>query len=367
MNWNKIAGSENRFRGGIEGLLNNVVQSLGGRPDRVEKELNILGFQVTRAQGLDGNLALRVNVKGKTYLIENLNNPTVKLEFYDLKVNKPKTASLRGEWWIVDGSALFADGDTGDIGHEGYVIDHIQRKYAYDEFDKGEWIDWDGFKKQLGIEAYEEQNGMPPNPQYLQKYPKEFENLASKKLREMGMTDEEYRIAENRGDARQYGMEHLGWKRVAGNNVQTQTLTSNDLKNIANGLADAYQDEVEDNTLFNIEVNGNGRFYRDVPYYLISDGAPSQLEQYNTNFQYAKGNNWYKTAKKWQKVDSSAIDSIAYSNGTLTVRFAKDKNTFEYYDVPEKTYRDFLRAPSKGEFLNSVIKPRHDPKRRSHR
>ena len=194
-----------------------------------------------------------------------------------------------------------------------------------------------------------------------------MEDLYLKKLKEMGMTNEEYLIAEGGGDPRQYGMEYLGWKRVAGNNIQTQTLTHDDLKSIANGLADAYQDEVEDNTLFNIEVNGNNRFYQDIPYYLISDGAPSQLEQYNTNAAYAKNESWYKMAKKWHKVDSTAIDSISYSNGILGVMFQKNKNTFEYYDVPEKIYRDFLRAPSKGEFLNSVIKPKYDPTQKSHR
>jgi hypothetical protein len=72
--------------------------------------------------------------------------------------------------------------------------------------------------------------------------------------------------------------------------------------------------------------------------------------------------NWYKIAKKWKKVDSTAIDSIAYSNGVLEVRFARDKEVFKYYDVPEKIYKDFLSASSKGDFLNSVIKPNYKVK-----
>jgi hypothetical protein len=194
-------------------------------------------------------------------------------------------SNLRGEWWIIDSQAIFADSDVGEMGHEAHVVDSVQRKYAYDEF-ANEYVDWDGFKKELAMEEFEEQYGKRPTEEYYQKYKNKMEDLYLKKLKEMGITNEEYMIAEGMGDARQYGMEHLGWKRIAGNNIQTQFLTHDDLKNIANGLYDAYDEEIEDGTLFNIEVNSTNVIYRDVPYYLISDGSPSQIQDYG--MKYAK-------------------------------------------------------------------------------
>ena len=210
-------------------------------------------------------------------------------------MNWYKKAQTRGEWWIIDSHANFADSDAGEMGHEGYVIDHVQRKYAYDQF-TNEYVDWDGFKKELALEAFEEEFGQRPNEQYYQKYKDKMEDLYLKKLKEMGITNEEYMIAEGQGDARDYGMKELGWVRVAGNNIQTYTLTSDDLKNIANGLYDI-NDELDENSdvPFNIEVSASGSFYTRVPYKLINDGSPSQIVQYRE--VYAKKKNWYKIYK----------------------------------------------------------------------
>jgi len=232
-----------------------------------------------------------------------------------LRVANRKTAQLRGEWWIIDGKSVFADSETGEMGHEGYVIDAVRRKYAYDEFDKGEWIDWEAFKRRLAMEAYAEKFGENLPGVEWEKFSKSLikpEQYYLPKLKEMGMTDEEYLIAEEKGDARQYGMEYLGWKRIAGNNIQTQTLTHDDLKFIASGLDDAYGEDIEDNTIFNIEVNGNGRYYQDVPYYLISDEAPSQLEAYNTSYQYAQKEIMLmkKTAQELSFVEIIGLENI---------------------------------------------------------
>lgn len=209
-----------------------------------------------------------------------------------------KIAQYKGEWWIIDGAAVFADSDVGDRGHEGYVIDQIQRKYVYNEFDKGEYVDWRGFKKELAMEAFEEQYGKRPTEQYCQKYADKMEDLYLNKLKEMGMSDEEYLIAEGSGNAREYGMQHLGWKRVAGNNIETYTLTSDDLKEIADGLYDIDNDLDEDSEkLFNISVVSTKAFYTDIPYKLIGDGSPSVLMRFQN--VYAKSRKWYKIAQIW--------------------------------------------------------------------
>ncbi len=56
-------------------------------------------------------------------------------------------------------------------------------------------------------------------------------------------------------------------------------------------------------------------------------------------------------------VSSNNVASIGYdpSNSTLEVEFLNG-NLYEYYNIPESVYQDFLDAPSKGTFLNQVIK-----------
>lgn len=239
---------------------------------------------------------------------------------FNLKKSKKVYSQVTGEWWIIDGKAIFADGDTGEMNHEMYVVDHVQRNYVYGEFDS-DIVDWDGFKIFLAKEKYEEDG----------KNIEEFENLSGEiieelylfKLKEMGMTNDEYMIAEGIGDARKYGIEKLGWKRVAGRNVQTHTLTIDDLKEISYGLWDAYEDDAEGSE-FNIEVSSTGAFYQDVPYSVICDNSTSSLRL------YAK--NWYKkyimskVKKTIPKDDYKKIVDIAN-------RIAKGNHEWELEDL----------------------------------
>lgn len=264
-----------------------------------------------------------------------------------------------GEWWIIDGSAVFADGDVGDMNHEAYVIESIKRKYAYDEFDKGEYIEWDEFKKELALEAFEEEFGKRPTEQYYQKYKDKMEDLYLKKLKEMGMTDEEYALAEGIGDAREYGLKNLGWKRVKQNNIQTNTLTVDDLKEIANGLYDI-NDALDENSdvEFNIEMVSTGAFYTDVPFKLISDGAPSQLRQYQS--VYAKNNSWYRFAQSaystfWMLPDGEIIntsdtahDTFLCKNPELFGLILKEINKAGEQDDPIAIEKRLALAFSKG-------------------
>jgi hypothetical protein len=55
--------------------------------------------------------------------------------------------------------------------------------------------------------------------------------------------------------------------------------------------------------------------------------------------------------------DSSVILTFNYDREeeTLTIRF-RSGAVYEYYDVPESTYYEFVKADSLGQFLNSEIK-----------
>lgn len=152
-----------------------------------------------------------------------------------------KLASIRGEWWIIDGHAEFADDNTN---HSGLVLDHI-----------------------LSIHDIE---------------PETFDlsKVTDKILLEQGMSQEEIEYVFDRKDPREYGLKNLGWKRVHGNNIQTQTLTPEDIKSIEYGLYDIDEEVADRKEEFNIEVVGNGMFFRGVPYSAIESGNPSAILEY---------------------------------------------------------------------------------------
>lgn len=65
---------------------------------------------------------------------------------------------------------------------------------------------------------------------------------------------------------------------------------------------------------------------------------------------------------KW--VDSSSIDRIGYDGNEheLWVRFTSG-DTYVYSDVPPAVNAAFMRADSKGSYLNREIKPNYDYRR----
>lgn len=59
-------------------------------------------------------------------------------------------------------------------------------------------------------------------------------------------------------------------------------------------------------------------------------------------------------------VQSKGIEWVAYDEqaATLDVHFAASR-TYRYFDVPPSVYDWLLRAPSKGKFLNRLVKDRY--------
>jgi hypothetical protein len=56
-------------------------------------------------------------------------------------------------------------------------------------------------------------------------------------------------------------------------------------------------------------------------------------------------------------VSSSNIASIGYDAKTLTLEVEfRDGSIYQYFDVPETVYQEFMRASSKGRFLHANIK-----------
>jgi len=183
--------------------------------------------------------------------------------------NKITKLAVSGEYWIDDsGNALFADTDIGDYSHESYVIETVQMQYMEDT------DDWEEFKENL-VQSYIEEN-----PQYVNI--SEMDILA-KIFKEMGMTDDEFLIAEGMGDARKFAMQHWGWKRLEGNNIETWTLTNSDLNTIASGLWDAFDEIVESET-FNIYIYSNQKWFNDVPWAVIESANVAAIREFALHY-----------------------------------------------------------------------------------
>lgn len=177
-----------------------------------------------------------------------------------------RIAQLRGEFWLASGQALFADGNIGDYNHEGYVIEQVQNQYK-----DNDRLSWDEWQIELAKD-YAERNNVQGMDE---------EEILLAALKETGISDEEYEIAEGRGDARLFAIKNWGWKRVLGTNIETWTISAGDMRELANGLWDAYGEDVEKAT-FDIHVLSNNKWYNDVPDEVLSVANPMKLRDYDS-------------------------------------------------------------------------------------
>ena len=59
-------------------------------------------------------------------------------------------------------------------------------------------------------------------------------------------------------------------------------------------------------------------------------------------------------------VASSNVAAIGYDPATQTLEVAfVNGSVYQYYNVPEQMYKNFVSAPSKGRFLNTDIRDRY--------
>lgn len=179
-------------------------------------------------------------------------------------------ADLRGEWWISNGVASFADGDVGDMNHEGMVMRDA------------------GFNVISTIEDDSRFNHISIDSEYpdMDEVAKVIDEIAEANnidedvvLDELGIDKEEYSIALGHGDAREYGLRVYKQIRVAGKEVQMYDLNSRRMRELANGLWDAYQEEAEQAT-FNIEEGNGKKYFQNVPFDILESGKYSALRDF---------------------------------------------------------------------------------------
>ncbi len=60
-----------------------------------------------------------------------------------------------------------------------------------------------------------------------------------------------------------------------------------------------------------------------------------------------------------EKVDSSNLESVGYSEGVLEVEF-KNGAIYRYFDVSSETFKELMNSDSLGKYFNSNIRNNYE-------
>lgn len=158
---------------------------------------------------------------------------------------------LSGEYWFDDsGTAMYADGDIGDMNHEAYVQQSCVSSVLsqFDIHDDSEYPSLENHEDEIletivdsmDIEDEEEKHlklqELENDPasaiiDYLEK--NNFENASDAVFIAYGSSR----------DAREFAIKNWGWSRVHGKHIEVQTLNSETLRNIKRGIGNALEQE----------------------------------------------------------------------------------------------------------------------------
>lgn len=180
---------------------------------------------------------------------------------------KIKLAAVAGEWWIQNGQAEFADQDVADYGHEAAVIDYVRSNYGYFD-DTGTWEEYIMKKgEEYLLEKIEQ------SPEMRDQARMEFSNDPMPVIKEYfereGMSDEEWLVANDMADGREYAMRELGWIRVAGRSIQMHSLAGDMLSSLVRGLEDIFDQTGTEEGMegeFDIELTSARKFFTNIDY-----------------------------------------------------------------------------------------------------
>ena len=174
---------------------------------------------------------------------------------------------IRGEYWIIQGSAEYADGDNGDKNHEMIAIEHIcsenlDKLYHYTKslglqslgpsaakVHYNSLVDdpVEGVAKLLAAIRSNIQNSSQPNP--IQRW----EDV----IKQSGIDREAFLVMTDGGDARLYMMKRDGWIAVRNNNIELYGLDQNKLKSLSSGLDEVIDQEIGEEDVSDEDIEFN--------------------------------------------------------------------------------------------------------------
>jgi hypothetical protein len=197
--------------------------------------------------------------------------------------------SVKGEFWLIDGEAIFAD---GEFNHESYAWQHLLSELAdalepHPKFRVLHKV----------IRGWAENDGGDPaalrelvcdSADLLQKrglWTREETDDAYEFIRAtIGWPPEKLRILTSSNgreiDVRVWAQEHWGWIRVHDRACEFWQLSERKLKELAQGLYAAYHEAAEESTFILEVLHPQRRHFLDVPFAEIEKGRLTALLPY---------------------------------------------------------------------------------------
>lgn len=176
-----------------------------------------------------------------------------------------KFAKLEGEYFIIDGFSEYADGDVGDVNHDGIVLSHLYGIISDVEVDDETQALIDS--GQLTEEQQENIDESYPGLFYqyggnyevydgeAAKMERAFDgNLNVLEEREVESTWPGYLSYQHM--PKDYAVEHLGWIRCLGNNFEAQVVTEEVLSQIVGHCHEVSYDEADEELCINEHSTG---------------------------------------------------------------------------------------------------------------
>jgi hypothetical protein len=174
--------------------------------------------------------------------VEKVDEPKKPKDIFTQSPNKPAVLGesdeeprIRGEYWVTDSGTWFADGDVGDVNHEGYAMDMARRKILdlFGQESQHEFCDEDEFEE-LVIEGLEEEGVIFEPEDWLQATERYIVEHTEEKDREQALAELE--AASGRGDARYTAVKYWGWIWVRGNHFSIWKYDRHELLSAVNDV-----------------------------------------------------------------------------------------------------------------------------------
>jgi hypothetical protein len=231
-----------------------------------------------------GSIDFRTNPTTGVKQARTLDGSTVQVDVPgnladDLLQQSGHRKSMRGEYWLEGGTARFADGDVGDLNHEGMVMnraasDVIEALQEAGESDLARIIDegrGDPIMVRDSFGNHLDAQGVDIGDVAIEDFLAEKTGLNRRVIEA---------VTSSTIDARTVGMEDYNWVRMAGNNIEVHGLTRGRLEEIADGLFDTGELEDLSREAFDIYDFKTKKFYNNVPFDVIAAGDMKALRDF---------------------------------------------------------------------------------------
>lgn len=216
---------------------------------------------------------------------------------------------IRGEYWIVDGSVDFADGDVGDFNHEAIANQHVFSQWSdsvasvAEEY--GIETDFDGFE---GVDQEAVSNAINEILDVLRET--HGDNCDTILMQELGVDQPAYLVLCGFENAYNYVMTYEGWIALRGTSVDLFGYDDRKRKSLINGIEEiVYQEGVDEQEAmeleFNITDHKTNKYYY-ITYEEITNPQPTMRIQEPIN---TKGDRRFTVISRDQEENKYSVQS----------------------------------------------------------